>query len=433
MREKNKNKGITLIALVITIIVLLILAAVSIATLTGENGILTKATNTKTETTIGEEKEQIKLAYNASLTKKEYDGIVKVEELERELQKLNNETTVQKEELITVQFNKTGNIYTIDDSGIITGPVTSEMDPFITMEEARKIEKFETNTKVKDQYGNKIVIPEGFRLASDSGDVVIEGIVIEDVSDSVTQGSQFVWIPVGNVAYHDSEGANYNIELNRYTFEADGTSKEQEENLIENNYKELEISTKGNATAKNINAFKKSAIKNGGYYMGRYEARTETKRNNKTEDTTTLTVKQDDYVYNYVTQLQAASLSQNMYVNKSFTSDLMNSYAWDTAITYIQKFGQSDYSRQVSLNTSFQEKGTNYLTNTAKQDKQCNIWDMASNAVEWTTETCYHSDGPCSHVGGYYGDVVNFYTSARSSYITSAKEAYYSFRPILYL
>ena len=37
-RNKDMNKGITLIALVITIIVLLILAAVSIATLTGENG-----------------------------------------------------------------------------------------------------------------------------------------------------------------------------------------------------------------------------------------------------------------------------------------------------------------------------------------------------------------------------------------------------------
>ena len=46
-KEKNKdtNKGITLIALVITIIVLLILAGVSIATLTGENGIITRAFN----------------------------------------------------------------------------------------------------------------------------------------------------------------------------------------------------------------------------------------------------------------------------------------------------------------------------------------------------------------------------------------------------
>jgi len=46
----KNNKGITLIALVITIIVLLILAGVSIAMLTGENGILTKATTARDDT-----------------------------------------------------------------------------------------------------------------------------------------------------------------------------------------------------------------------------------------------------------------------------------------------------------------------------------------------------------------------------------------------
>ena len=45
-KEKN-NKGITLIALVITIIILLILAGISIATLTGENGVLNKANKAK--------------------------------------------------------------------------------------------------------------------------------------------------------------------------------------------------------------------------------------------------------------------------------------------------------------------------------------------------------------------------------------------------
>ena len=49
-RTKLKNEGITLIALVITIIVLLILAGVSIAMLTGENGILTQAQTAKEET-----------------------------------------------------------------------------------------------------------------------------------------------------------------------------------------------------------------------------------------------------------------------------------------------------------------------------------------------------------------------------------------------
>lgn len=46
-KVKTANRGITLIALVITIIILLILAAISIATLTGENGILTKARRSK--------------------------------------------------------------------------------------------------------------------------------------------------------------------------------------------------------------------------------------------------------------------------------------------------------------------------------------------------------------------------------------------------
>ena len=59
------QKGITLIALVITIIVLLILAGVSIAMLTGENGILTQATNAKTETAEAEAIERINLALNA--------------------------------------------------------------------------------------------------------------------------------------------------------------------------------------------------------------------------------------------------------------------------------------------------------------------------------------------------------------------------------
>ena len=58
----RNQKGITLIALVITIIVLLILAGVSIAMLTGENGILTKATQSTVETARGEADEAVKLA-----------------------------------------------------------------------------------------------------------------------------------------------------------------------------------------------------------------------------------------------------------------------------------------------------------------------------------------------------------------------------------
>ena len=58
---KTRNKGVTLIALVVTIIVLLILAGVSIATLTGNNGILTQATRAKEESEKDEIIEQIQL------------------------------------------------------------------------------------------------------------------------------------------------------------------------------------------------------------------------------------------------------------------------------------------------------------------------------------------------------------------------------------
>ena len=62
LKYKNNKNGITLIALVITIIVLLILAGVSIAMLTGENGILTQARKAKEETQLGSEKEGLSLS-----------------------------------------------------------------------------------------------------------------------------------------------------------------------------------------------------------------------------------------------------------------------------------------------------------------------------------------------------------------------------------
>ena len=58
-QRKKAERGITLIALVITIIVLLILAGVTIATLTGENGILTRASDAKEQTEIAEVKERV--------------------------------------------------------------------------------------------------------------------------------------------------------------------------------------------------------------------------------------------------------------------------------------------------------------------------------------------------------------------------------------
>ena len=64
MMKNRYNNGITLIALVITtIIVLLILVGISISMLSGNNGLLKRAGQARDDTIVGEEKEQVELAY----------------------------------------------------------------------------------------------------------------------------------------------------------------------------------------------------------------------------------------------------------------------------------------------------------------------------------------------------------------------------------
>ena len=82
--KRTKQNGITLIALVITIVVLLILATVTIATLTGDNGILTRANEAKTQTEQATAEEQVKLAVVASIGE---DGKINTEKLNEELEK----------------------------------------------------------------------------------------------------------------------------------------------------------------------------------------------------------------------------------------------------------------------------------------------------------------------------------------------------------
>ncbi len=64
---KKNQKGITLVALVITIIVLLILAGVTIASLAGENGLLTRSSKAVNANTTGTKKEQVVLSFNVAM------------------------------------------------------------------------------------------------------------------------------------------------------------------------------------------------------------------------------------------------------------------------------------------------------------------------------------------------------------------------------
>ena len=310
-----------------------------------------------------------------------------------------------------------------------------------------------TNTTVKDNLGNKVVVPAGFKVINPTENVT-NGIVVEDVTHEATKGSQFVWIPVGDVI-KDSAGNKETITLRRYVFNADGSvntelSKTEPGDQLKTSSgysyyftEGLKDSTTSNTHAKDIEDFK-NKVNNitHGYYIGRYEARdkdatkTRTRSSSKTNQ---VVCTANNYVYNYITQYQAAELSRGMYNDRNFESDLMNSYAWDTAIVFLQKFDNrankaslKPYSRQTSLNGSLASQGTNNLSDASKQDVICNVYDMASNCYEWTTETSSGSTLPCASRGGNYNN-SRYYTSSRGYYSTSYSSGYISFRSLLYM
>ncbi len=265
-KNKKKNiimtsstKGITLVALVITIIILIILVGISISLVLGNNGTIIKAKQAKTETEQAEQNEEIGL-----------------NEAVRYVEKMEN-------------------------SGDITNPIPEKSE----IEKSRDSGTYMTEkTTLKDSNGNLIKVPEGFKIAQDSGVNVTEGVVIED-NDIKTgignnKGNQYVWVPVGS-GIKKSDGTTVDITLGRYTF-ANGTSNKDsngnilakgtpilqqsaknytQEVIIDSYYKELSTARTGvasngtnglNTTALNLKGFIDSVEANGGYYIARYEA-----------------------------------------------------------------------------------------------------------------------------------------------------------------
>ena len=447
-QKLKESKGITLIALVITIIVLLILAGVTIATLTGDNGILGKANDAKTQTEQAKADENLKIAIAGSYGT---DGKLNLKDLKDNLTNQGidydkNNTGFPLEVIVNGEKKK------IDANGNIIESIQSLKT---------KGTVFKDTTTLEDTYGNQVKVPKGFKIASDSATEVTGGIVIEDATYTNTIGSQFVWIPVGTGenAIKKANKETVDIALGRYSFtkNSDGTVTTSE--FSDRDYTEDTTASHNsnykNAIAKDIEAFETSVKNNHGYYIGRYEAGvvdydssvSTSNSNNKTNwtgytgDNIKLVCKKEQQVWNYVTQNKASELSRDMYGSEAkVTSDLINSYAWDTAIVFIQKCGtesnSSTYSKtdgESSRSESApQTTGTNILKVTSKVDKQCNIFDMAGNCWEWTTETHSDSSYPCVSRGGRYYDSY-VYTSSRSFNVTSNAYSYNSFRPLLYL
>ena len=127
---KKKDKGITLIALVISLIVLLILASVTIAALSGNNGILTKAKETKEKTEIGEEKEVVELATISAQMGEKYQSLNQVN-LQKEIDKQYGEgkTIVRDngDNTFTVSFIESKREYDITSKGVEKGKDWNEI------------------------------------------------------------------------------------------------------------------------------------------------------------------------------------------------------------------------------------------------------------------------------------------------------------------
>ena len=420
MRSIKGNRGITLIALAVTIVVILILAGVTIDAVFSENGIINKA------------KEAANSMNNAVANDQT--------ELNDLLEELN--------EIMNSEWNS--NIEIPDP----------EPEKPTDIEDVTEIQ--DETVQVEDKYGNKVTIPKGFEVVEEEGTTVPEGIVVQDAN-----GNQFVWIPVGRV-YKDSTGTNYSdIQLGRYTFSTtDGTptlvqAAYTEENL--ENYKQLvrvnfynegyiEYATRSNpdgiassgsdglnAIAKDLEGFVNSVKSNEGYYLARYEASygsgssvTDYKPLSKVSVSTTFSTATVGSLWNNVTQIEAAKISRNMYSesdNVGVESDLVNSYAWDTAIVFIQEMGNTNYANKKSVNTSLMNTGT-------IGDEVCNIHDMASNCSEFSSEYSTRSDSEGANSCNVRGGTVNlnFYCPAyRDGISATDKYAIDGFRPLLYV
>ncbi len=128
-KESNKPNGITLITLVITIIVLLILAGVSLATLTGQNGILTKATTAKEETKKADYIENLEIIglslqrkkdinnWNNQIYMNEYEQEIKQDQMFQKAQKIEQLEDI--EEIKIQVITQEGWIFLVTENNIV--------------------------------------------------------------------------------------------------------------------------------------------------------------------------------------------------------------------------------------------------------------------------------------------------------------------------
>lgn len=277
-----------------------------------------------------------------------------------------------------------------------------------------------------------VKIPTGFYYV---GGTKTSGIVISDnvndkdkyknkaVVGTDLLGNQYVWIPCTT----DSTSSKLQYARTEWGVEADGDDNSR---AIKDELTLTDASvTYSNAdTANGINADvskeivaqikaeKASVAQYGGYYIGRYEV-------GKNSDTAV--VKYNQTPYASITWSTAYGLAKKIITNSEVNSYLCSSYAWDTAVNFIQNNSTAkNYATSIEgFNGNWNPQavkdpsgnvikpaGTSQQLNTGLTTQFCNIFDMGGNEAEFTTELnpgasetdvlrgggyySYHSDGP---------------------------------------
>ena len=206
----KKEQGITLIALVVTIVVLLILAGTSIAMLTGENGIITRASEAKENTRGGEVKERVEIA---AIENETIDGTENKKNKQDMIDELYEDGKLTSKEVDTLE---TTDIITIGDIEIDFGILDGNKQTGGDIETGESGKKYEEDTTViiGDE---EVSIPGGATISKVPGEYedVEEGVVIYIVPEGETPDweadedgdgildvqekyDQFVWVPVPN-------------------------------------------------------------------------------------------------------------------------------------------------------------------------------------------------------------------------------------------
>ena len=253
-----------------------------------------------------------------------------------------------------------------------------------------------------------VKIPTGFYYV---GGTKASGIVISDNKNDKNKyrnqkvvgtdllGNQYVWIPCTT----DSSSSDLQYARTEWGVEEDGDDNSRaikdELTLTDASvtYSDADTANGINADASKeivaqIKAEKTSVAKYGGYYIGRYEV-------GKNGDTAV--VKYNQTPYASITWSTAYGLAKKIITNSEATSYLCSSYAWDTAVNFIQNNSTAkNYATSIEgFNGNWNPQavkdpsgnvikpaGTSQQLNTGLTTQFCNIFDMGGNEAEFTTE-----------------------------------------------